>query len=287
MPSICLCTLVLNEMEWLEKLYTQHCNWPGLEKWVFVESADRIYAETNQEMVSHGGLSVDGTTEFLEELAKRDSRVVHVKHGLSKSLDIAQGKCESRQRYLNEIEAVKPKFFIVVDADEFYTFSAQEQVIEKMLSQANAKGFVFKHRDIWRPQSVAHEDLFKYEVSGGFWDIPYCRGWRWFPDLRYSINHNTPDLCGRLLDHRLARFDKFVDSPEFIHMGFACNHEIRAAKNRYYEARGESIDPKRKWYCDSRRAFETWKPGDKLPREARVLVYDGDIPECFREGSHE
>ena len=67
--SIVLSTLCLNEMEWLDKLYAQHKDWVGLEKWIFVESADRVYAETNPDMVSSSGLSVDGTTEFLRELA--------------------------------------------------------------------------------------------------------------------------------------------------------------------------------------------------------------------------
>lgn len=280
---LALCTLVLNEMEWLPKLYEQHKNWPGLSQWIFVESADRVYAETNPSMVSNEGLSVDGTTEFLESLCKSDDRIVHVKHGISLHPDPAQGKCASRSRYLECMERVRPNFFIVLDADEFYTEGSQKRVLDQMVSVPRANAFIHNHRDIWRPASLINEPLFKYEVAGGFWDIPYCRGWRWFPGLRYGFNHNTPDLNGKGLDRRLYRFDKIEGSPEYIHMGFACDPVIRASKNRYYEARGESVDPKRKWYTDSRRAFESWKPGDKLPRGARVTFYDGDVPECFKE----
>lgn len=279
---ICLCTLVLNEMEWLPRLYQQHKDWPGLVKWVFVESADKVYATTNPNLVSSQGLSVDGTTEWLDLLASQDDRVVHVKHGFSTSSDPAQGKCQSRQRYLDEIAEVRPDFFFVVDADEFYIRDEQGPIIELLKKYRRGNAWILRHRDIWHPQIVSEEPLFKYEVRGGFWDIPYCRCWRWMTGLSYSSNHNTPEVSGKGLDKNLVRLDAWESMPEFIHMGFACNPAIRAAKNRYYEARGESVDKKRSWYCDSRACFENWKPNDRLPRGAKVCLYDGPIPECFQ-----
>lgn len=282
-PSIALCTLVLNEIEWLARLYKQHKDWPGLSRWVFVESADRVYAETNPSMVTSRGLSTDGTTEFLEELCKTDDRIVHIKYGTSTHEDPAQGKCASRQQYLDSLEDVQPKYFIVVDADEFYSANAQLDVIALMENDRRSSAFIFKHRDIWHPACLAGTDLFRHEVIGGFWDIPYCRNWRWCRNLTYSVNHNTPDLRGLGLDRRLRRFDNVPLMPYFVHMGFACDPQIRLAKNRYYAARGESKDPKRSWYVESRAAFDTWRPGKSLPRGARVCLYDGEIPECFKE----
>lgn len=280
--KIVLCTLILNEMEWLPKLYEQHKNWPGLIKWVFVESADKAYEEANPNMVNSQGLSVDGTTEFLQRLSEQDERIVHIPHGFSTASDITQGKCESRQRYLDELERVKPDFFIVVDADEFYCLQDQTKVNQLLDSYPRSNAFIFKHRDIWHPASISSEPLFQYEVVGGFWDIPYCRCWRWFPNLQYKSNHNTPELEGIGLDTRLKRFDAEFHSPAFIHMGFACDPEIRAAKNRYYVHRGEGKNDHRQWYVDSRSCFETWKPGDTLPRGAKVIEYKGPIPECFQ-----
>lgn len=280
--SICLATLVLNEMEWLPRLYQQHRNWPGLQKWAFVESADAAYAATNPGLVSEAGLSVDGTTEYLEGLAKEDDRIVHIKHGFSAQRDIAQGKCKSRQRYLNEFEQVKPTYFVVLDADEFYDYDAQ-QVIEPVMDRnARTNAFVFKHRDIWRPPSIANNNLFDLEVVGGFWSIPYCRCWRWHKNLHYRTNHNTPEKNGVLLDRQIRRMDHVETMPCFVHMGFAANKENREAKNNYYAFRGEDKDPKRSWYVNSRAAFSTWKPGDVLPREAKVIPYTGPVPECFR-----
>lgn len=284
--TVALCTLVLNEMEWLPRLYEQHKDWPTLTKWIFVESADRVYAETNPELVTAGGLSTDGSTDFLQDLARTDDRIVHIRHGFSSHPDPAQGKCESRQQYLNALAGVDPHYLIVVDADEFYPVEFQSEIISLMNEAPRSQAFIFKHRDIWHPASIQDRPLFSYEVVGGFWDIPYCRCWRYRPGLQYRTNHNTPEHKGLGLDRWLVRYDstEFSTSyPYFVHMGFACNPEIRKAKNRYYEQRGEAKDQRRSWYCDSRACFEHWYPGDSLPRSARVCFYDGLIPEAFIE----
>ena len=280
--KLALCTLVLNEMEWLPKLYEQHRNWPGVEKWVFVESADRIYAETNPDMVSPEGLSVDGTTEFLSELALVDPRITHIKYGFCSAKDKAQGKCEARDQYLRAITDMgfHPNYFIVLDADEFYPFECQTD-INHLLPKTLGNGFAFRHREIWYPQYLQDRQapMFDYEVSGGFWDIPYCRVWRWYRGLHYG-NHNTPFIGKTALDLRLNRMTQ-DGLPYMVHMGFASQLKTRAAKNRYYEARGEAVDRKRSWYCESRQCFETWEPKMDLPRGAKVSFYTGLIPECF------
>jgi hypothetical protein len=280
--TICLATLVLNEMEWLPRLYQQHIDWPGLQKWIFVESADSVYASANPKMVSNDGLSVDGTTEFLEELAKNDERVVHIRQGLSTHRDPAQGKCKARQRYLNEMESIRPDYFIVLDADEFYTKSAQNEIPELMDHFPSTNAFIFRHREIWRPPSIADNPLFDLEVVGGFWGIPYCRCWRWTSHLHYRSNHNTPEKGGVSLDRKSRRMDRDENFPCFIHMGFAAGRKNREAKNAYYAVRGEAKDPMRSWYVQSRACFSTWQPGDVLPRNAQVISYTGPIPECFQ-----
>lgn len=283
--SVVIGTLALNEMQWLPKLYEQHKNWPSLAKWVFVESADTVYAATNPELVSSDGLSVDGTTEFLEELTRKDDRVVHVKHGISKASNPAQGKCESRQRYLDIAEKVNPDMLMVVDADEFYSYEHQESINSTFQQSKNFTAIVFKHRDIWHPEILADQPVFRYEVTGGFWDIPYCRCWRWSAGIRYQQNHNTPQSRrGALLDKRLQRLDRVEGTPYCVHMAFASALKNRAAKHKYYVARGEGRTDHRQWYVDSRMAFEVWKPGTVLPRGAQVVPYTGVIPEVFRNG---
>ncbi len=282
--SILLATLVLNEMEHLPKLYEQHKDWPGLDVWVFVESADKIYAQANPTMVSPEGLSVDGTTEYLSELTSSDSNLIHIKHGRSEHSNAAQGKCSSRQRYLDVAESVKPDFIFVLDADEYYTRLAQWEISDVMhWERKDASCFAQQH--IWRPPSIADQPLFQYEVVGGFWGIPHCRGWRWQPGLRYSKNHNTPETKpGKLLTSGLERYDQDSNCPKCQHLGYASSLKTREAKHHYYIARGEGADRKRAWYTVSRAAFETWEPGQALPRRAKVIKYTGNIPEVFIDG---
>ncbi len=282
---IVLATLVLNEMQWLPQLYEQHKDWLGLVKWVFVEAADRMYAEVNPGRVSHFGLSVDGTTEFLRELEDRDHLVEYVPHGFSTDPNPAQGKCAARSRYLQCAESVEPDFIGVLDADEFYAKRDQSLVNATLAANPRPTGFVFRHREVWRPPSCAKLPLFSQEAIDGFWAIPYCRWWRWKPGLRYARNHNTPeDADGIGQDRALARYDRVPRAPQMVHLGFASSLASREAKHRYYQARGEGKEDKRGWYVSSRRAWERWRVGMPLPRGARVVPYSGPIPECFRVG---
>lgn len=285
--KITLCTLVLNEMEWLEKLYTQHKDFPNLEKWIFVEAADRMYQETNPHLVSDKGLSVDNTSIFLQELSVKDERITYIPHGLSCHSDKAQGKCEARDRYLEEMENIHPDYFLQLDADEFWPKEDQSRLEEWITSDPNKYSFSFRHREIWHPPSIKDEPLFQYEVVGGFWDILYCRVFKWMEGIRYVNNHNTPSLGNELLttrlkDHRRYQWNSGITAPQFIHMGFAVSDiGKRIAKNNYYCQRGESVDNRRKWYTKSRECFATWKPNDILPNGAEVIAYNGPIPEIF------
>lgn len=282
--SIVLCTLALNEMEWLPSLYEQHSDWPDLAAWIFVESADRMYARANPGLVSPEGLSTDGTSAYLDRLAESDPRVRYIPYGFCGGPDPAQGKCEARQQYLDAAERYTPQFLFVLDADEFYTHADQRQVNERLLTESHRyTAFLFRQREIWRPPSIAHEPLFQYEVMGGYWDVRHKRGWRWSRGLKYDGDHNTPrDASGVLLSKHMARYDRKEGAPQCVHLGFASSGRMRAAKNAYYVERGEGVTDHRKMYVTCRAAFETWRPHDPLPHGARVRAYEGPIPEVFK-----
>jgi hypothetical protein len=275
--KIMLATLCLNEMEWLQKLYDQHKDWPDLVSWVFVESADRVYANVNPTLVSKEGLSIDGTSDFLRDLARSDSRVQYIPHGFSTHVDPALGKTESRQRYLATAEDVRPDFFVVLDADEFYCQKDQFLINGIMQNEpVVVHDYSFQFTHVWHPQSIVDEPLFKLEVKGGFWKMRHAKGFRWHPGIHYGSNHQRPTWNKG--DGRI----KFYNSPSCVHMAFASDPVLRKSKHDYYIARGEGADEKRYWYVQSRRSFETWKPGDRLMRGARVVPYQGFIPEVFQ-----
>lgn len=283
-PRLMLATLCLNEMEHLPNLYQQHRDWPGLEKWVFVESADRMYAEANPKMVTDCGLSVDGTSDWLANLASLDSRAVYIPYGFSRHRDPAQGKVQSRQQYINIAHDIKPDFIFCVDADEFYTFYHQRRINEIMESHTHHNAFRFRQHEVWRPPSIRNLPLFTYEAIGGFWDVRHTRGWRYLPRMRYARNHNHPEVDGVSLTRRLRRMEKYNqdDVPVCVHLAFASLGRMRHAKHNYYVARGEGDGDGRQKYVDSRRAFETWQPGDELPHGGEVIPYRGPVPEVFQ-----
>lgn len=281
-PSVALITICLNEMEWLPHLWEQHRGWPGLVRWCFVEGADHAYAEANPKMVSEKGLSVDGTTQFLEGLARSDPSIVHVPFGKTEYKRKETGKIALKATALRGVENDRPDFVIALDADEFYPRKFQARIGEMMSLHPEAKGFIFPRREIWRPPSVSRHPLFNLEVKGGFWGIPCSHWWRWEEGMRFLECHNTPFTReGIPFNNFLKDFRDEPNAPYMIHLGFASSRETRLAKNAYYASRGEAQDRQRKWYVSSRDAWRTWKPGDQLPRSAEVLPYLGSIPECF------
>lgn len=305
MPSIVLATLCLNEMQWLEKLYTQHREWKGLVKWVFVESADRVYAECSPDMVSANGLSVDGTTEYLESLCSRDKDIIHIKHGFCGGASKDQGKCEARSRYLEVCEDIKPDYVVVLDSDEFYTYASQSLINNYLASTPIKKkrpSVRLRQRHIWYPPSLQEDSkwadaaglsLFTHEVIGGYWKVPHTRIWGWEPGMRYKRNHNWPeDIHGKFLTEKpnTMTIDRVATKgpvPQCVHMGFAASVKSREAKHKYYQERGEgkeqnyTIRARRQGYVDNRQDWLMWKPGDTLRNGARVVPYSGFIPECF------
>lgn len=283
--SILLATLCLNEMEWLPNLYEQHKDWPGLQKWVFVEAADKVYATTNPNMTTIDGFSMDGTTDWLRDLASQDDRIIYIPFGFTSHKKPDQGKCPARNAYLEEAEKNNPNHIFVLDADEFYTQQHQEIITHEMQKRKGIRAFYFPHIHPWHPPSIAHLPLFHYQVTGGLWDTGFIRGWTWSLGCRYKRNHNhISDPEGNLLQRiSVKQYDKKGGTvPVCVHMGFCASLITRQAKHRYYEARGEGKIDNRQRYVDCRKAFENWKPGDQLPRGARVDDYSGPIPECFQ-----
>jgi hypothetical protein len=277
---IVLATLCLNEIEWLPALWEQHQTWPGLVGWIFVEGADREYAKVNPDLVRENGLSRDGTSLFLAGIETMDPRVRFVRHGFFGGNGSAQGKCEARQRYIVEAWAFAPDWIIVIDADEFYTRRDQARIVE-MLKGVEQDAVLLRQRHIWCPPGFQPESDsgFDTEVVGGYWDVPHCRIWRWIPGMEYKTNHNWPEVNGRYLTTSMYRFHP--DDPQCVHMGFASTGRMRAAKHRYYQSRGEGPKDGRQKYVECRAAWETWKPGDTLPQGAKVIQYDGPVPEVF------
>lgn len=279
---IMLATMCLNEMQWLPFLFKQHKDWPGLVSWTFVEGADFVYASANPALVSPAGLSTDGTSEWLAELAAaHPGLVTYIPYGLARNDDPSIGKVALRHAYMEVAARVKPDAMVMLDADEFYTYRDQAKVNGVFAGHPSIDSFIFLRREIWRPPALENDPLMTWEVTGGFWNIPCCHWWRWHPGMGYTNCHNTPTAPGRLLHINRLDLRSDPDAPQMVHLGFASILTYRHAKNRYYAQRGEASDPMRQWYVKSRRMFNIWRPGMPLPRGAKVSAYNGPVPEVF------
>lgn len=281
--KVALCTLCLNESEFLAKSHEQHRNWPGLVAWIFVEAADPKYAEANPAMVSPEGLSVDQTCPIITSMANADPRVRLIRHGWMTDGNVAQAKTRGRDRYLDVLEAIEPDYFVVLDADEFYSYDDQIKISELIERDVAHRYLSWRlmQRHIWRPHSIRKAPRFELEVKGGYWHIKHVRIFRWQTGIRYRTDHNWPQSA---LYHPLRNlYEGGLGDPQCIHLGFARGSAEREATNRYYQQRGEGLRDGRESYVTCRRAWEFWKPGKRLPDAAQVLPYEGPIPECFRE----
>ena len=285
--KLALCTLCLNESEFLEKNYQQHKDWPDMVAWAFVHGADPKYAQAAPEMVNSSGLSTDSTAEILMALAANDSRL-RVNHfgWMTHPLFPEQNKCTGRNAYLTELERVQPDAFLVVDADEFYT--RQDQLKINQLLQCDDFHYYlawrFTQRHLWRPPSIGNQSPFELEARGGYWQVPHTRLFKWRTGIRYKKNHNLPESAkyrpmSYLNDCRFA-----ADGPQCVHLGFARSQRERKATNSYYQARGEGTIDGRWKYVACRSLWETWQPGQPIPDVlgARIVKYEGPIPECYQ-----
>lgn len=278
-PRIALATICLNEHEWLYRLVEQHQDWPGLVSWAFVEASDRLYGVgAPGEVVSPEGLSVDGTTAFLEELEGLNPLVRYSAVGR------VANKCEARTHYLRMIDEAEPDWIVVLDADEFYTREHQLRINEILSEQQKEprSPVLFRQRHLWRPHAIGRVELLTYEVVGAYWNVPHLRMWPWYPGMVYRDDHNAPELAdGTSLRARMLK-DFHPLSPQCVHTGFASLLVSRRAKHAYYVARGEGRADGRHHYVQCRHAWERWRPGVRLPYGARVVDYQGPEPEVLR-----
>lgn len=282
---VALCSLVLNEQEFLLWNYAQHRHWPGLVSWVFIEAADKLYAAANPGRVTSEGLSTDETRAMLEGLKQTDNRINYECWGWMARKEKALAKTVGRNRYLAWMEDIQPDIFIVVDADEFYTEEDQRRIIQIVEDHPEFLSFLFPQRHIWYPPSLTSSDTFQYEVVGGYWTVPHVRVFRWQTGIRYLRNHNWPEARDYNPTRYMYKGGLLQEDPQCIHLGFARRGEERQATNRYYEQRGEGRQDGRQMYVDCRAAWENWQPGGKLPHGARVISYTGPVPEVYLAGN--
>ena len=263
--KIALASIFLNEAQYLEASIRQHIGY--CDKWVLVEGADRRYPTRS---VSPNGLSTDGSSDLATRLAEENVKIIYIKHGW------AADKCELRNRYAERLHDYE--IVIVVDIDEFLTYRSMELLLSQ-LKRLRGVGVVrIPHIHLWKDAN--------HLITGGYWDVPHDRAYRWCKGAIYSDNHNHPyvgsvllrDMSTRCYNRRLCPAQGGVthQEPFFLHYGNCKPPAAIEDKNKYYISRGEDVTRP-----NTTRSRAAWF-AEQTPSFLRVNRWVGPIPEVFR-----
>lgn len=282
--KLALCTLCFNEAPNIAACHRNHRHWPGRFKHVFVEGFDPLYQLANPQMVSQFGTSIDGMVEILADIEACDHHSQYIPIGrMQHPTSFEQHKCVGREAYLRALDwphvDSSPDWIAVIDADEFYSPHSQEEITRQLEDLPDhVTCAVVPQIHLWRPPSIANQPI-QYQVTGGYWSVPHTRFWRWCDGLTYMPtgiphSHNWPAKEGEQR-YRIEN-GAVLKNVHCVHTGFAGDRKRYEADLRYYLERNESHT--RAMYMACRAAWLTWKPGDELPAGAKVLPYEGWIP---------
>lgn len=210
------------------------------DKWVVVEGASQSngstqWCKTIPDEYHNNGASVDGTREFMEELAKTESNLVYVP-----SDGFWNSKDDQVNRAIEEVKKLTDKCFLwEFDIDEQWTAEALDQG-EKELTEEGLRYGAFMSRYY----------VGKNLLAKGHWgegrDGGYIRLWDWAGES--FIRHEPPTLDGLEGREDLGK----MLSPIFDHYSY------------YFD---EDVKFKDAWYSGHENIYERWKYVNSLPKE--------------------
>lgn len=261
------CSIILNESEYLGLNLAQHYRY--CDEWIIVEGADRRYPT---DRVTAEGLSTDRTADVVRLFPDPAGKIKFIQHGW------ADDKCELRNRYA---ELADDGVLIVFDADEFLTDHDLCWLLNRCSHLPGPGSVRIPHVHFWKSAGRI--------ITGGYYDVPHDRAYRWQRGCRYTDNHNHPALPdGRYLQAlAYERHEReFLEEPEtgaYVHQG-PCwlsygqckSAENMADKTAYYLNRGEATT--RPGTSRDRAAWFT----NELPRELIVHPWIGKLPEVMQ-----
>lgn len=265
--KVTFCSIVLNEAEYLGLNLAQHYRY--CDEWIVVEGADRRYPT---DRVTPDGLSTDRTADVVRLFPDPTGKIKFIQHGW------AANKCELRNRYA---ELADDGVLIVFDADEFLTDHDLSWLLNACSRLPGPGSVRIPHVHFWKSAGRI--------ITGGYYDVPHDRAYRWQRGCRYLDNHNHPALPGGTLLQSLhyERHDRdlkyeaetgayFHPSPCFLHFGFAKSSANIADKNAYYLNRGEATTRP-----ETSRDRAAWF-ANQLPPNCETHIWGGKQPEVMQ-----
>lgn len=255
--------IVLNEEQFLAANLRQH--YPFADEIIIVEGADRRYPK---ERVTADGLSTDRTAEIVRSFPDPDHKIQFLQYGW------ADDKAVLRDQYA---QLAYEGILLAVDADEFLTHDSMRGLLGMLIEKLPGPGCVrIPHVHFWKDD--------RHVISGGYYDVPHNRAYRWPAGARYLREHNHPELDGKYLYqlHLEKHGRKAVYEPErvtfqepfWIHYGFMKSAENIRDKNQFYINRGEAVTRPQ---TTRDRAY--WFRDDGLPQDCDLMEWRGPWPE--------
>lgn len=213
-----LFTIVLDGMPWLAHHYPVFCQLKMPWRWIVVEGvADNVFC-TSWCAKLPPRLSNDGTTEYLQDLMLRDSRVTHLKQ------PHWSGKVAMCNEALKHID--KPCLLWQVDADELWTAKQIEATVELFDRYKEATSAYFWCRYFVGPDRyIAGRDCY-----GNHSAYEWKRVWRFTPGDRF-LAHEPPVMSHErlALKHAVTEAEGCV----FTHMAYSSRKQMEF-RAQYY-----------------------------------------------------
>lgn len=177
-------TICLNGSPWIQRHISvfnalpKEINW----RWTIAHGVSANMHDTRWMASQLPGLSTDGTTEYLEGLARQHPRVRVFTHKLW------HGKTQQINACLQDVEA--PAIILQLDADEIWTTAQLERMHECFCAEDYGV-MQFKCRYFLGPNIVASR-----EGSYGCRNTEWIRAWRMTDSSQRFITHEPPNFAG-------------------------------------------------------------------------------------------
>lgn len=219
----------------------------NFDLWIVVEGASRPGGSTRwcRSMPSeyhNKGLSIDGTSDYLENLSKLYNNILHIKpHDLWPSKDT---QVNTAIKHLRQI--TNKCYLWQIDADEQWDKDGIATA-EKELSTAGARTGLFFANYYVGPDIIAKGDWGEKSTGQG-----YPRLWLWSGE--YFDSHEPPKLSGEGKSMLL--------SPRFNHYSYYFEQDVKFKEN---------------WYTGHENVYNRWKyinsrPSNEFPLPLSLLI---------------
>jgi len=211
-------TIVLDGMPWLPShlavFNTLNVDW----HWHIVEGVAANTHCTKWCRTLLPRLSVDGTTEFLDDISAHKRVTIYRKEQWD-------GKIEMVNAPLKVIQ--EPGLLWEMDADELWTKAQIETGVNLFIANPNRQLAQFKCRYYFGPDIVITSD----NTYGNHHDYEWYRLWRWTPGQLFTT-HEPPRLPGST-EHKIPIADTEKAGLVFEHYAYATPEAV-SFKEYYY-----------------------------------------------------